>query len=315
MSLPARNDGPPTSRLSSLASRLATATAKPISAMIKTHLIDRNPNQPRQVFNEESIDELAATVELHGIIEPLVVKPLDAGRFLLIAGERRLRAAIKAKLPEVPCVLRPDMSEAAALAIALIENLNREDMVPKDEVTAVARLIDQVGAKEAARLLGKTMAWLSKRKAIAESAVALELAQSGKTTDVEALYELAKLAKADEAGAREIAATPLEELREKGEGLRDKIKAAGRALKGDVEGSEDDEGDDEVSHAKASKTPGAGGDRTQSSKAAPRDATTVIVDAEKRKNRLVLITQDGDEIICGWKGEARAKTMKILKGL
>jgi ParB family chromosome partitioning protein len=314
MSLPASNDTSSTSRFSSLANKLATATAKPISAMVKIQLIDRNPEQPRKVFDEDSIDELALTIKEHGIIQPLVVKPVEAGRFLLVAGERRLRAATKAGLTEVPCVLRADISTTTALAIALIENISREPMVPTDEVSAIARLAAEVGGAEAARLLATSQAHISKCKAISESTVALEIAMSGKTTDIETLYELAQLAKTDEAGAREVVATTNEDL-------RSAVKAARKALKGEPaadQGEDPDEDGEELSHAKPSKKGGAAAAELagQTSKAAaPKDAATVIVDAEKRKGRLVLITQDGDEIICAWRGEARAKTLKIIKAL
>jgi ParB family chromosome partitioning protein len=81
-------------------------------------------NQPRKVFNQESLDEMAVSIKEHGVLQPLLVRPLDNGKYELVAGERRLRASILAGLERVPVVVR-DMDEPVAWEAALIENLQR----------------------------------------------------------------------------------------------------------------------------------------------------------------------------------------------
>jgi len=121
--------------------------------------IDRilpNSHQPRKHFDEESLEELANSIREHGVIQPLVVRPLDDGFFQLIAGERRWRAAQRAGLARIPVVIR-DAGDHNTLEIALIENLQREDLNPIEEAQAYERLISEFGMKqdEVARRVGK----------------------------------------------------------------------------------------------------------------------------------------------------------------
>jgi len=115
-----------------------------------------NTHQPRKSFDEESLNELANSIRAHGVVQPIVVRPLDDGFFQLIAGERRWRAAQRAGLTKVPAVIR-DSGEHAALEIALIENLQREDLNPIEEAQAYERLIVDFGLtqEEVARRVGK----------------------------------------------------------------------------------------------------------------------------------------------------------------
>jgi ParB family chromosome partitioning protein len=104
-------------------------------------LIDPSPYQPRTRFREEALDELARSIHSSGIVQPLVVRRI-AGRFQLIAGERRWRAAQRAGLLRVPVVVR-DVSEEMALEMTLVENLQREDLNPIEQAHAFQRLIDE----------------------------------------------------------------------------------------------------------------------------------------------------------------------------
>src|SRR5262249_10397914 len=88
-----------------------------------------NSHQPRKTFDEASLNELADSIRAHGVVQPIVVRPLDDGFFQLIAGERRWRASQRAGLSRIPAVVR-ESGEHAALEIALIENLQREDLNP-----------------------------------------------------------------------------------------------------------------------------------------------------------------------------------------
>ena len=104
-------------------------------------LIDRSPFQPRQSFNEQALEELAASIHSQGLIQPIVVRKLQ-GRYELIAGERRWRAAQRAGLENIPALIK-EVDNQAAAAMALVENLQREDLNPIEEAYAVANLIEQ----------------------------------------------------------------------------------------------------------------------------------------------------------------------------
>lgn len=118
-------------------------------------LLDPNENQPRQVFREDKIEELAASIRANGIIQPIVVRR-NGERFQIIAGERRWRAAQRAGLLRVPCVIKT-IAEENVLEISLIENIQREDLNPIEEANAYSRLLEQlqVTQEEIARRVGK----------------------------------------------------------------------------------------------------------------------------------------------------------------
>jgi len=121
--------------------------------------IDRilpNSHQPRKNFDEDGLNELADSIREHGVVQPIVVRALEDGFFQLIAGERRWRAAQRTGLLRIPAVVR-EADEHAALEIALIENLQREDLNPIEEAQAYERLIVEFGLtqEEVARRVGK----------------------------------------------------------------------------------------------------------------------------------------------------------------
>ena len=126
-------------------------------AQIPIGQINPNPYQPRKVFNEASIEELARSVREHGIVQPLVVTRTADSRYRLIAGERRLRAAQRAGLQTVPAVIKELMKEGDALQIALIENIQREDLNPIEEAGAYHQLHAEFGLtqEEISRRVGK----------------------------------------------------------------------------------------------------------------------------------------------------------------
>ncbi len=103
--------------------------------------IQRGKYQPRQVFEQEALQELADSIRAQGIVQPIVVRP-EAGHFELVAGERRWRAAQLAGLQKVPAVVR-EMDSKSAAAIALVENIQREDLNPLEEAHAFLRLIEE----------------------------------------------------------------------------------------------------------------------------------------------------------------------------
>jgi ParB/RepB/Spo0J family partition protein len=111
--------------------------------------IERWEEQPRKKFDEDALDELAGSIQEHGLIEPLVVRPVGPGRYRLIAGERRWRACQMNGLEEVPVQIRHDVDDATAMKLALIENLHREDLDPIEEAEGYAALNRIVGMKQA----------------------------------------------------------------------------------------------------------------------------------------------------------------------
>jgi len=110
--------------------------------------IEPHPDQPRRRFDEAALDELAASIAARGVIQPVVVRPIGNGRYQLVAGERRWRAAQKARLHEMPALVR-DLSEREVMALALIENLQRQDLNPVEEARAYDRLANLEGMTQA----------------------------------------------------------------------------------------------------------------------------------------------------------------------
>lgn len=109
--------------------------------------IEPNSNQPRKAFDEDSMQELADSIRQHGLIEPLIVKKTDEDFYSIIAGERRWRAARIAGLKDIPVIVK-DYNSQQIMEIALIENLQREDLNPIEEAEAFKRLIDEFNLKQ-----------------------------------------------------------------------------------------------------------------------------------------------------------------------
>lgn len=128
---------------------------------VALHEVIPSPLQPRKRFNDEHLSELVESIREHGVIQPLIVRPVG-GKYELIAGERRWRASTLLKLPRVPVILR-EASDQDVLEMALIENLQREDLDPLEEAEAYARLSREFGLKqeEIAQRVGKNRATVS----------------------------------------------------------------------------------------------------------------------------------------------------------
>ena len=129
------------------------------NATVTLKISDLEPNreQPRHEFKEEALMELADSISRHGILQPLLVRPLLGGGYQIVAGERRWRAARMAGLTEVPAVIR-ELDESQVMELALIENLQREDLSPLEEAQGYAALIDTYGftQEEVAETVGKS---------------------------------------------------------------------------------------------------------------------------------------------------------------
>lgn len=137
--------------------------------------IDINKEQPRKHFDEEKMQDLADSIRQHGVIQPLVVKPEANGRYTIIAGERRYRAARMVGLKQVPVVTK-EVTDRELLQISMIENIQREDLNPLEEAQGIAALMEQFSLtqEEAAEILGRS------RSAVANSLRLLNLPESVK---------------------------------------------------------------------------------------------------------------------------------------
>ena len=146
-------------------------------------LIRRGRHQPRRIVEESTLEELADSVRARGIVQPIVVRPAGSGSFEIVAGERRWRAARMAGLDEVPAVVR-ELSDREAAAVALIENIQREDLNPIEESLGYRSLADEFGLthQELADAVGRS------RSAVSNALRLLELNE-----DVRALVEVGDL--------------------------------------------------------------------------------------------------------------------------
>lgn len=197
-----------TSNLDSLAAALKKGTMVPQTGekvlSIGLEKIKAGRFQPRTQFNQESIDELAESIANQGVIQPIVLREISKDKYEIIAGERRFRACQKlASMPEyadkapkeIPAIIR-NVDNKAALAMALAENIDREDMTLADEANGILRLIEETGMNQAdvVKMLGKGKKWVSTRVSLARSNKAIrDFIQAGYSRDADGLYELARL--------------------------------------------------------------------------------------------------------------------------
>ncbi|MFM5906162.1 MAG: ParB/RepB/Spo0J family partition protein [Novosphingobium sp.] len=139
------------------AQKPGTVSATTGLAQLSIASIEPDPGQPRRHFDEAALGELAESIAARGVIQPIIVRPLAGGRYQLVAGERRWRAAQRAQLHEIPALVR-ELSDRDVMALALIENLQREDLNPVEEARAYHRLSEQEGLTQAeiARLVDKS---------------------------------------------------------------------------------------------------------------------------------------------------------------
>jgi ParB family chromosome partitioning protein len=124
---------------------------------IPIDLIQRNPGQPRRHFDEDELNELAHSIRTHGVLQPILVRPIAGGRYEIVAGERRWRAAQRAGLHAIPAVIR-ELGEQDVLEIAIVENVQRSDLNPIEEAQGFQALIEKFGRtqQEIADAVGKS---------------------------------------------------------------------------------------------------------------------------------------------------------------
>ena len=160
-----------------------TATAEGLQNL-KIMDVEPNRNQARKVFDQDSLQELAESIKMYGVIQPIVVTKND-GYFSIVAGERRWRAAKIAGLTEIPAIIR-DNDDKKNKEISLIENIQREDLNPIDKAEGIKALIDEYNLKqeEIAKILGKSRSGIANTVRILNlSPDVLELAREGKLTE------------------------------------------------------------------------------------------------------------------------------------
>jgi ParB/RepB/Spo0J family partition protein len=187
--------------------------------------IEPNPEQPRLAFNEETLQELSASIREHGVLQPILVRPLQGNRFQLIAGERRWRASKLAGVESIPALIE-DIDDDTALEIAIIENLQREDISPLDEAAMYDRMVRDHGysIRKLADKLGKDKGYLENRLRLADAPDEIRQLVSLRKDTLSHAYELLKVddPKKRRRLADQVAAGQLTliKLREKIEGRR-----------------------------------------------------------------------------------------------
>ena len=166
---------------------------------LKISEIEPNRAQPRKDFDESALSELAESIARHGLLQPILVRPLTLGGYEIVAGERRYRAARMAGLTEVPVIIR-ELSESETMELALIENLQREDLTPLEEALGYEVLINEHGftQEEVAETVGKS------RPAVANALRLLKLPES--------IAEYLKEDKITAGHARALLTLPTEEI-------------------------------------------------------------------------------------------------------
>jgi ParB family chromosome partitioning protein len=164
-------------------------------------VLDPNPAQPRKHFDDEKLEELAASIKARGLLQPIVVRRLG-DRFQIVAGERRYRAAKLAGMDRIPALVR-DTDDP--LELALIENLQREDLTPLEEAEALSGLIERhtYSHREVGELIGKSRPYVSNALALLRlpDRVKDELHQEGRTVSRELLMGVARCEKPEDAEA------------------------------------------------------------------------------------------------------------------
>lgn len=156
--------------------------------------IEPNPEQPRMVFEQEALDELAASIREHGVLQPILVRPLGPNTYQIVAGERRWRASKQAGLATIPALIE-DIDDDTALEIAIIENLQREDLTPLDEAAMFDRMIHQHGysIRKLADKLGKDKGYLENRLRLADAPAEIRELVSLRKDSLSHAYELMKV--------------------------------------------------------------------------------------------------------------------------
>ena len=163
--------------------------------VIPVDRIESNPEQPRLAFDETTLLELAGSIREHGVLQPILVRPIGENHFQLIAGERRWRASKLAGMSTIPALVE-DIDDSTALEISIIENLQREDISPLDEATMYDRMIKEHGysIRRLADKLGKDKGYLENRLRLADAPPEVRELVSLRKDTLSHAYEIMKVA-------------------------------------------------------------------------------------------------------------------------
>ena len=190
--------------------------------IVQVDRIEPNPEQPRLAFNQETLDELAASIREHGVLQPILVRPIGPNTYQLIAGERRWRASKQAGLTTIPALIE-EIDDDTALEISIIENLQREDISPLDEAAMYDRMVTEHGysIRKLAEKLGKDKGYVENRLRLADAPEEVRELVSLRKDTLSHAYELMKVqdAKKRRRLADQVAAGELTLIK-----LRDKIE-------------------------------------------------------------------------------------------
>jgi ParB family chromosome partitioning protein len=180
--------------LSLLAADSSTIVRPAAIRNIPVTKVDPNPNQPRLAMDKAGMDDLTASVKEHGVLQPILVRPLSDSRYQLIAGERRWRAARGAGLETIPALIE-DIDDETALEISVIENLQREDLSPMDEAMIYDKMIREHGysIRKLAQKLGKDKGYLENRLRLADAPLEIRELVSVRKDTLSHAYELLKV--------------------------------------------------------------------------------------------------------------------------
>jgi ParB/RepB/Spo0J family partition protein len=162
--------------------------------VIPVDRIESNPEQPRLAFDESTLEELAASIREHGVLQPILVRPVGENHFQLIAGERRWRASRIAGMAAIPALVE-DIDDDTAMEISIIENLQREDISPLDEAAMYDRMIKEHGysIRKLAEKLGKDKGYLENRLRLADAPPEVRALVSLRKDTLSHAYELMKV--------------------------------------------------------------------------------------------------------------------------
>ncbi|MBP1704553.1 MAG: Chromosome segregation DNA-binding protein [Chloroflexi bacterium] len=242
--------------------------------------IEPNPENPRLSFEEGALDELAASIREHGVLQPILVRPRGPNQFQLVAGERRWRAARQAGMDTIPALIE-DLDDDAALEIAIIENLQREDLSPLEEASMYEKMIRDHGysVRKLAQKLGKDKGYLENRLRLADAPPEVRELVSLRKDTLSHAYELMKVE--DPKRRKRLAAAvargdlSLVKLRERIEGRPPRVPRAGdeasRAM--EPEPVEEEPEEEPVSHVAVP----TGDNALQTAKGQFSDALTALI--------------------------------------
>ena len=156
--------------------------------------ISPNPKQPRIAANPDALNDLTASIREHGVLQPILVRPLDRGHYEIVAGERRWRAVTALALAMIPAIIE-EMSDEQAIEIAVIENLQREDLSPLDEAAIFARMTTELGysIRKLADKLGKDKGYIENRLRLVAAPADVRALVAERSDTISHAYELMKI--------------------------------------------------------------------------------------------------------------------------